>query len=103
MGKRSNDIRLGIPYDMAFFTVLLQIACKYTGLACGRYYHTVGDLHLYERHWNKLIGKTDELDLGESGWDYTEESEASLDKILNGKMPDNLLLRRLWRLNGGKS
>ncbi len=96
---RSNDIWLGLPYDMAFFTVLLQKACTATGLPVGRYYHTVGDLHLYEKHWDRLVGKTDELELDCSGWDYCLETFPSIAKILIGDVPDNLMLRRLWRLN----
>ena len=99
---RSNDIWLGLPYDMAFFTVLLQKVCTATELPCGKYYHTVGDLHLYEKHWNRPVGKTDELDLGEAGWDYTEETFPSIAKILEGEMPDSHLLRRLWRINNAK-
>lgn len=99
---RSNDIWLGLPYDMAFFTVMLQKMCKATGLIAGKYYHTVGDLHLYEKHWDRLIINTDDLDLGEAGWDYTTESFPSVSKILAGEMPENHLLRRLWRLNNGK-
>lgn len=96
---RSNDIWLGIPYDMAFFTVLLQIVCTATGLSCGSYFHTVGDLHLYERHWDKpVIDSVDEA-LFEEGWDYTMETPESIEKILAGEMPDSLLLRELWRIN----
>lgn len=94
---RSNDIWLGLPYDMAFFTVLLQKACAETGFACGKYYHTVGDLHLYEKHWGKPVTRS--FEINEEGWDYTQETPSSIDKILDGEMPDNTLLRRLWGMN----
>lgn len=96
---RSNDVWLGLPYDMAFFTVMLQKACRDTELPAGNYYHTVGDLHLYEKHWNRNISRTDDLDLGEAGWDYTAETFPSIHNMLEGWMPDNHLLRRLWRIN----
>ena len=98
---RSNDIWLGLPYDMAFFTVLLQIACNKTGLPAGTYYHTVGDLHLYEKHWGKEIYE-DEDQSEQTGWDYTMETEESLKEMLEGKEPKNLLLRELWKINNDK-
>lgn len=96
---RSNDIWLGLPYDMAFFTVLLQIVCNETGLYAGKYYHTVGDLHLYERHWDKGITCGFPADVEETGWDYTMETLESFERALSGEMPDNLLLRQLWGIN----
>lgn len=96
---RSNDIWLGLPYDMAFFTVLLQIACKETGLRAGNYFHTVGDLHLYERHWDKPIDFCNWDDESDVAWDYTEETPESIERMINGEEPENLLLRKLWRIN----
>jgi thymidylate synthase len=95
---RSNDIWLGLPYDMAFFTVLLQIVANEIGMYVGRYYHTVGDLHLYERHWDKDI-VCNSYDIEATGWDYTMETPESFESALAGNMPDNLLLRQLWRIN----
>lgn len=97
---RSNDIWLGTPYDVAFFTILLQIVAKAVGLPVGIYYHTVGDLHLYERHWNKGVRYSGEYDFDDRGWDFTEESKQELTDILEkNKEPNNLLLKELWRLN----
>jgi thymidylate synthase len=98
---RSNDIWLGLPYDMAFFCVLLQIVSKETGLETGMYYHTVGDLHLYEKHWGKHVVVTEEEEFG--GWDYTLETEESLNRILEGEKPIAPLLKRLWEVNREKS
>lgn len=96
---RSNDIWLGLPYDMGFFTVLLQIVAKATGLRVGLYYHTVGDLHLYERHWNKKVMYSADYDLDERGWDYTEGGKEEIESILNGAEPKNTLLRALKEVN----
>ena len=96
---RSNDIWLGLPYDMGFFTVLLQIVSKETGLPVGLYYHTVGDLHLYERHWDKNVKYSADYDFDERGWDYTEGGKEEIETILNGEAPKNTLLRALWEVN----
>lgn len=52
---RSNDVILGLPTDIAFFTVLQQqilflLKDKYPELELGTYKHIVNSLHLYERN-----------------------------------------------------
>lgn len=96
---RSNDIWLGLPYDMGFFTVLLQIVAKEVGLPAGLYYHTVGDLHLYERHWDKNVEYSADYDFDERGWDYTDGGKEEIEAILNGAEPKNTLLKALWEVN----
>lgn len=44
---RSNDIWFGTPYDVIFFTLLQQIVSLETGIPLGKYYHTIGDFHVY--------------------------------------------------------
>ena len=56
---RSNDVILGLPTDIAFFTVLHQQAFLhlkniYPELELGSYIHSVDSLHLYEKHF-KLV------------------------------------------------
>jgi thymidylate synthase len=56
---RSNDVWLGLPYDLAFFTIVQEIAFvklrkKYTRLKLGTYYHNATSLHAYERDWENL-------------------------------------------------
>lgn len=99
---RSNDIWLGLPYDMAFFTVLLQIVSTMTGIPVGTYYHTVGDLHVYERHWNKDVKHSSKGHTGEIGWDYMLETPESFESMISGNEPLNPLLAILWRLNNDK-
>lgn len=96
---RSNDIWLGLPYDMGFFTVLLQIVSKEVGLPVGVYYHTVGDLHLYERHWDKNVEYSADYDFDERGWDYTDGGKEEIEAILNGAEPKNTLLKALREVN----
>jgi thymidylate synthase len=45
---RSNDIYLGLPYDVFVFTMLQELFALELGLELGRYHHMVGSLHLYE-------------------------------------------------------
>lgn len=45
---RSNDVWLGLPYDIFNFTQLQAYVAAELDVFPGEYYHTVGSLHLYE-------------------------------------------------------
>lgn len=47
---RSNDVYLGMPYDFVQFIGLQGAIAKSLGIEMGSYFHTVGSLHLYEKH-----------------------------------------------------
>ncbi len=48
---RSNDAWLGLPYDIFTFTRIQAYVAAALGVEVGRYTHTAGSLHLYERDW----------------------------------------------------
>lgn len=51
---RSNDVWLGLPYDVFNFTCMqIQMAME-LDVGIGKYYHNVGSLHLYKRDVEKL-------------------------------------------------
>lgn len=50
---RSNDVWLGLPYDMSTFTCLQQLIASTAGFKMGIYVHQVGSLHLYESDYTK--------------------------------------------------
>lgn len=45
---RSNDMWLGLPYDMVQFSILQATIAQVLGVEVGQYVHSVGSLHLYE-------------------------------------------------------
>lgn len=56
---RSNDIWLGTPYDVAFFTLVQEIVFvslrnKYPTLELGSYFHHASSLHVYANHKDAL-------------------------------------------------
>ena len=56
---RSNDLFLGLTYDIPFFTVLQQVMLlklkeSYPSLSIGTYTHFDGSLHAYERDFETL-------------------------------------------------
>lgn len=47
---RSNDVWLGLPYDVFQFTQLQMTMANCLGYGYGNYVHHVGSLHIYERN-----------------------------------------------------
>jgi thymidylate synthase len=62
---RSNDVFIGLPYDVFAFTMLQEILARTLDVEVGTYKHAVGSLHLYEKD-----GKAAQQYLDE-GWQET--------------------------------
>lgn len=50
---RSNDVWLGLPYDVFFFTSLQILLAQILGLKLGWYQHSAMSMHLYDRNREK--------------------------------------------------
>jgi thymidylate synthase len=50
MYQRSADIFLGLPFNIASFSLLTLMVAQVTGLQPGELVHTLGDAHLYNNH-----------------------------------------------------
>jgi len=69
VNMRSNDIIWGLPYDIYLFTMLQERLSLELGVELGKYYHNVGSIHIYERHFSlgkdmlneKMFSRAEEL------------------------------------------
>jgi len=52
--QRSADIFLGVPFNIASYSLLLLIVAQVTGLKPGEFVHTFGDVHIYSDHFKAI-------------------------------------------------
>ncbi|MEU7121736.1 thymidylate synthase [Streptomyces zaomyceticus] len=111
---RGQDVWIGMPYDLFFYTTLHELVAGWLGAELGEFHHHVGSLHIYENHldqadalasvtasatmpdltapWNgfdDLLGQVQARDVtGHPGWDTMAETLRSYRLWKDGRRDD---------------
>ena len=52
--QRSCDMFLGVPFNIASYSLLIHILAKECGYEVGEFIHSLGDFHIYEEHFEQV-------------------------------------------------
>jgi thymidylate synthase len=89
LDQRSCDVALGVPFNIAGYSMLTKILAQETGLEPGEFAHTLVDLHAY-------CGDGKEFGLGKRGLFYKRHLPELQERMRIVQQPEDYLEIRKW-------
>lgn len=59
--QRSGDMALGVPFNIASYSLLTYIIADICDLKPNEFVHTIGDCHVYETHFNGVLRQIERI------------------------------------------
>ena len=53
--QRSGDVGLGVPFNIASYSLFTHILAKHCGLEASEFYYYIGNTHIYDDHYKPLM------------------------------------------------
>lgn len=102
--QRSGDAFLGVPYNIASYSLLIHIIAELLDMIPGDFIHTFGDVHIYDNHIEsvnkQLIRKPSLLPVLDFNSDfyvlkekYIDEEAFSIDEFINFLKPEMFVVK----------
>lgn len=101
--QRSADVVLGVPFNIASYSLLIHIFAKICNMIPGEFIHTFGDVHIYDTHkeaveeqLTRIPSKLPTLKLGHFGLNIDEVNCWDLsDFVIENYNPQNKIKAEL--------
>ena len=87
--QRSADMFLGVPFNIASYSLLTHILASITGLKVGEFVWTGGDCHIYNNHLSQVLQQMSRKPAKSPI--LTMPEFASLEEVLNSSIEDYVL------------
>lgn len=85
--QRSGDVFLGIPFNIASYSLLTILIAKECNLEVGEFIHTLGDAHIYSNHFEQI-----KLQMNREPYPLPKLNIKNFDSIFNLEIKDVELL-----------